>query len=242
MNVPLYILFFCSGISGLIYQVVWIREFGNVFGNTVYSAALVIAVFMLGLGVGSYLIGAWADRRYADRPDSLLKAYGGVEALIACLGLAISLFLPQLGSISAAASSYSRDGAGWYVLSTASYLARGAIATILLTPITLLMGGTLTLLIRHLVRKNVGLAGSRIATLYGLNTAGAAFGCFMTDFALVPAVGLQGTQLIAAVLNAAVAAGALYLAGRTGSRIDRRAAHARGPEGGRQATWEAPTG
>ena len=79
MNVPLYILFFCSGISGLIYQVVWIREFGNVFGNTVYSAALVIAVFMLGLGVGSYLIGAWADRRYADRPDSLLKAYGGVK-------------------------------------------------------------------------------------------------------------------------------------------------------------------
>jgi spermidine synthase len=88
MNVPLYILFFCSGISGLIYQVVWIREFGNVFGNTVYSAALVIAVFMLGLGVGSYLIGAWADRRYADRPDSLLKAYGGVEALIACLAAA----------------------------------------------------------------------------------------------------------------------------------------------------------
>jgi len=225
MNVPLYILFFCSGISGLIYQVVWIREFGNVFGNTVYSAALVIAVFMLGLGVGSYLIGAWADRRYADRPDSLLKAYGGVEALIACLGLAISLFLPQLGSISAAASSYSRDGSGWYVLSTASYVARGAIATILLTPITLLMGGTLTLLVRHLVRKNVGLAGSRIATLYGLNTAGAAFGCFMTDFALVPAVGLQGTQVIAAVLNAAVAAGALFLAGRTGSPIVEPHAH-----------------
>ena len=47
MNVPLYVLFFCSGISGLIYQVVWIREFGNVFGNTVYSAALVIAVWFL---------------------------------------------------------------------------------------------------------------------------------------------------------------------------------------------------
>ena len=217
MNVPLYILFFCSGISGLIYQVVWIREFGNIFGNTVYSAALVIAVFMLGLGVGSYLIGAWADRRYADRPDSLLKMYGVVEALIACLGLAISLFLPYLGSISAAASAYSRSAAGWYVLSTPSYLARAAIATILLTPITLLMGGTLTLLIRHLVRKNVGLAGSRVATLYGLNTAGAALGCFVTDFALVPAVGLQGTQVIAAVLNVAVAAGALFLAGRTES-------------------------
>ena len=40
------LLFFLSGISGLIYQVVWVREFGNVFGNTVYSASLIIAVFM----------------------------------------------------------------------------------------------------------------------------------------------------------------------------------------------------
>ena len=31
----LYLLFFCSGLSGLIYQVVWVRVFGNVFGNTV---------------------------------------------------------------------------------------------------------------------------------------------------------------------------------------------------------------
>ena len=41
----LYFLFFCSGLSGLIYQVAWVREFGNVFGNTVYSASLVVAVY-----------------------------------------------------------------------------------------------------------------------------------------------------------------------------------------------------
>lgn len=59
----LQLLFFCSGASGLIYQVVWVREFGYIFGNTIYSAALVIAMFMCGLGVGSYLGGRWADRR-----------------------------------------------------------------------------------------------------------------------------------------------------------------------------------
>src|SRR5689334_20490047 len=72
--VVLYFLFFCSGISGLVYEVVWVREFGNVFGNTVYSASLVMAVFMLGLGIGGYVIGTWADRRYAGRPESLLRA------------------------------------------------------------------------------------------------------------------------------------------------------------------------
>ena len=71
-------------------------------------------------------------------------------------------------------SSYSRGPNGWYVLSSASYLARAAIAVVLLTPITLLMGGTLTLLIRHLVRGDVDTGGRRIALLYAVNTAGAA--------------------------------------------------------------------
>jgi spermidine synthase len=89
----IYLLFFLSGISGLIYQVVWVRMFGNVFGNTIYSASIIVAVFMLGLGAGSYLVGAWADRRYAARPDSLLRAYGHFELIIAAMGLAIAAVL-----------------------------------------------------------------------------------------------------------------------------------------------------
>ncbi|PYR27350.1 MAG: hypothetical protein DMF92_16485, partial [Acidobacteria bacterium] len=208
----IYLLFFCSGLSGLIYQVVWVRVFGNVFGNTVYSASLVIAVFMLGLGVGSYVVGIWADRRYAARPESLLKAYGYFELVVGSMGLAISMLLPHLGRVSALVSSYLRDANGWYVLSTASYVARGAIAIVLLTPITLLMGGTLTLLIRHLVGRDLEVGNRRIAVLYGVNTAGAALGCFLTDFLLVPAAGLQGTQMLAVFFNIVAAAGAFGLA------------------------------
>ena len=62
MGSLLYAAFFCSGVSGLIYQVTWVRQFGNVFGNTLHSAAIVVAVFMLGLGAGSYAAGVWADR------------------------------------------------------------------------------------------------------------------------------------------------------------------------------------
>src|SRR5712691_10218750 len=159
----LYLLFLCSGLSGLIYQVVWVRVFGNVFGNTIYSASIVIAVFMLGLGVGSYVVGAWADRRYAGHPDSLVRIYGYFELLIGLMGLGISALLPHLARLSAVVSSYSRDAGGWYVLSTTSYVARGAIAVLLLTPITMLMGGTLTLLIRHLVRSDVQIGAWQIA-------------------------------------------------------------------------------
>jgi len=234
----LYLLFFCSGLSGLVYQVVWVRVFGNVFGNTVYSTSLVVAVFMLGLGAGSYVTGAWADRRYAafaegfgeprrssrersraEKPDSLLRAYGYVELIIGVAGLGVSLLLPHLDRISALVSSYSREPSGWYVLSIASYFARAGIAVVLLAPITILMGGTLTLLIRHLVRHDLDRGGGRIAVLYGINTVGAALGAFLTDFSLVPSVGLLGTQIVAVVFNLVAGAGALWLARHVASGV-----------------------
>ena len=208
----LYLCFFCSGLSGLIYQVVWVRMFGNVFGNTVYSASVVVAVFMLGLGAGSYIVGAWADRRYAVQPDRLPRVFGMFELAIGALGLGVAAILPHLGQLSALASAYTVDANGWFVLSPASAAARVAFAIVLLTPITLLMGGTLTLLIRYLVRADLAVGSRRIAALYGVNTAGAAAGAFLTDFALVPALGLRGTQVVALVFNLAAGLGAMFLA------------------------------
>src|SRR5262245_39796827 len=186
---------------------------------------------MLGLGVGSYVVGAWADRRYARLrlfelrrgsseprsnadvpPHSLLRVYGTFEIVIAAMGLAIAAVLPHLGAVSALVSSYVREPSGWFALSTSSYFARAGIAVALLTPITLLMGGTLTLLIRHLVRTDLEVGGWRVAVLYGINTAGAALGAVVTDFALVPAAGLWGTQMVAVFCNALAGVGAWYLA------------------------------
>jgi spermidine synthase len=97
------------------------------------------------------------------------------------------------------------------VITFDSYVARVGIAVVLLTPITLLMGGTLTLLIRYLVRADVEAQSRRIALLYAVNTAGAAVGCFLTDFAFVPSWGLLKTQLIAVALNVIAGAGAIAL-------------------------------
>jgi spermidine synthase len=207
-----YLLFFCSGLSGLIYQVVWVRAFGNVFGNTIYSASLVVAVFMLGLGVGSYVFGRWADRRYGQRPESLLRAFGVVELTIGVLAILLSALLPHLGDLSSRVSSYTLGPDGWYVLSMWSHAARAAFAVGLLAPITVLMGGTLTLLVRHVVGSELLAGGWRIALLYAANTFGAAVGAFLTDFALVPAYGLQRTQVVAFGLNLVAGCGALYLA------------------------------
>jgi spermidine synthase len=208
------VLFFLSGISGLVYQVVWVREFGLVFGTTVYSAATVTAVFMGGLGVGSLVVGRFSDRRHASDRVGPLRSYGLFEVAIALLGLAVALLLPELEAFSSRISEYRLGPEGWWELSAASNWIRYAVALLLLLPITFLMGGTLTLLIRFLVVDRMQDAGWRIGALYGVNTAGAALGAFMTDFALIPNLGILNSQGVAIAFNLVAGGLALVMARR----------------------------
>ena len=57
----LLVLFFLSGIAALIYQVVWVRQATLVFGVSVYAYGAVLAAFMGGAALGSYLLGKRAD-------------------------------------------------------------------------------------------------------------------------------------------------------------------------------------
>src|SRR3954470_17666966 len=78
----LLVLFFLSGISGLIYQVLWLRVLSLVFGVTVFAVSTVLASFMAGLAVGSFGAG-----KLADRLRSPLDAYGIAEVLIGLTAL-----------------------------------------------------------------------------------------------------------------------------------------------------------
>lgn len=209
-------LFFLSGISGLVYQIVWVRNFGLVFGNTLHSAALVTGVFMGGLGVGSLVMGRVADRRHARDRTAPLVLYGYAELVIAAFGILLAVLVPRLTETLASMSAYTIDPRGWHRLSTTTHAIRYAIAIAAIAPPTLLMGGTLTLLIRFVVGTETSAAGWRIGLLYGLNTAGAALGALSTDFALVPALGLLATQWVAVAANVVAGVGALVLARRLG--------------------------
>jgi hypothetical protein len=68
------LLLFGSGLTALIYQVAWMRELRLVFGFSTAASAAVVAIFMGGLGVGSWLLGRRADQ--AARP---LAFYGKLE-------------------------------------------------------------------------------------------------------------------------------------------------------------------
>src|SRR5918993_4540317 len=75
--------FFVSGFAALLYQVTWQRMLVIFSGADVYSATIVIAAFMGGLGCGSLAAGYLADRlsRFAA-----LLSFAIAEASIAVFG------------------------------------------------------------------------------------------------------------------------------------------------------------
>jgi spermidine synthase len=85
MNERLLVLiaYLLSGACGLIYEVVWTRHLSLTFGISVFATSAVLAAFMAGLGLGSYLVGRWIDRsRNPIRVYALLEAGIGLYALI----------------------------------------------------------------------------------------------------------------------------------------------------------------
>jgi spermidine synthase len=82
------ICFFFSGCAGLIYEVCWIRKASLVFGSTTYALSTILAIFFLGLALGSYLFG-----RVAQRTERPLRLFALMEVAVgtwrwgACLSL-----------------------------------------------------------------------------------------------------------------------------------------------------------
>ena len=47
------LLFFLSGSTSLVYEVVWMRRLSLVFGHSIFSVSTVLTTFMSGLALGS---------------------------------------------------------------------------------------------------------------------------------------------------------------------------------------------
>ncbi len=69
---------FASGAAGLMYQLLWMRQLGLLFGNTSQAAAVTFAAFFAGLGAGSW----WWGRR-AGGHERPLRLYARLEFGIA---------------------------------------------------------------------------------------------------------------------------------------------------------------
>ena len=185
---------------------------GLVFGHTVHALTTVLAAFMGGLGVGSYVFG----RRAAGFPDPI-RAYGLLELAIG-VSCALTPVLFWLAS---------RLYLGLHATLTTSYTAFtlvqfGLVFVVLLVP-TALMGATLPVLVQGLVRDEVEVPRT-VGTLYAVNTAGAVLGVALAGYVLLPEWGNRAVLWTAAASNVAIGLAAIAYGSRYQSVRERRAA------------------
>ncbi len=184
-------LFFFSGAAALVYEVLWVRQLTLVFGNTIYATATVLAAYMGGLALGSWLLG-----RVADKSRRPLFLYGILEGAVGASALLfpilLSSFVPLLKWLYRSGHPITLD------------VFRFSAAFLLLLVPTAAMGGTLPALARFMARPER--AGRTLGALYGLNTLGAVAGTILSGFWMLPQFGLFGTTVAAATVNALLAA------------------------------------
>jgi len=193
----IFFIFFLSGMSGLIYEVVWLRILIRVLGCTVYATSTILGAFMAGLALGSYIFG-----KYTDRSSHLLRLYAFLE-----LGVALSAFaMPFVFELLVPVYRLV------YHLTNASTLSivRACLVFLFLIIPTTLMGGTLPVLSGFLGREKSQF-GHLIGTLYGINTLGAIIGVLGSGFIFIGHLGEFNTILIGIEGNLCAACVAYYL-------------------------------
>jgi spermidine synthase len=176
-----------SGAAALVYESLWMRSFGLIFGGTTSAVAMVLAVFMGGMALGSAL----AARHPAAHP---LRAYARVELLVGATAL---LTLPLLRALPwAYGGLVARTG----LTGTLEHLGIAALAALVLLPPTVLLGATVPLAVEFLARTGADVRAG-FGRLYLLNTLGGALGVALAPFVLVPALGVRGTLVAAAAAS-----------------------------------------
>ncbi len=234
MTLLVFLCFFFSGASGLLFEVLWTRELGLVFGSTTLAISTVLAVYMGGLALGSLIGGRLCDRRGSTQVPLLsrrpLLTYAAVEAGVGLFALVVPALLAYYPQLNAA--MWRSVGDRYALLSLLRF---AATAALLLFPTTL-MGATLPLLAEYMTRPGAGgragdarlgpgdgasasdgrdpapagdppqSAAQHIGALFAANTAGAVFGTFLSGFVLLPRLGITHTNYLGAAINLSLAA------------------------------------
>ncbi len=227
------LFFFITGLTGLAYELVWIRLLILAFGSTQFAVTTVLVTFMAGLALGSLVFG-----RIIDRFSSPLKAYAAIE-------IALGIYCILSPFIFSAVKGFYLNLSG---VPEASTHAAGFEATqfllsfiVLIVPTTL-MGGTFPVLVKYLAGRS-GRVGFHTAVPYAVNTLGAVAGCLLTGFYALYFIGVKTTVYAAGAVDILVGV-AVFLIYCTGAKPEQAVvqineAPVREGQGSRHAPWQA---
>jgi predicted membrane-bound spermidine synthase len=194
------LLFFCSGATALIYEVLWSKYLALMLGSTVQAQTVVLAVFMGGLALGNRIFG-----RRADAAANPLALYGKLEIAIGMYAFVFHLLHQAADKLFISTGTPLLD-------KPLGLLALKAVLSVgLLLGPTILMGGTLPLIAAWLNRRGTD-AGRLSARFYSVNSLGAVCGAWLAGFVLVQAMGMTASLQLTAMVNVVIGLAALGLA------------------------------
>lgn len=191
-------LLFFSGAAGLIYEVLWTRQFSDIVGSTAVSMTVVFSVFLLCLAIGARVAG-----RIERFGGDALRLYAKLEFGIAAMALVAGLILTRYRGWIAG----QLPEPDWFAL---SLLVKFVATGVIIGAPALLMGATVPVALNAV--RDGHAPKQTITQLYGWNTLGAAFGTLVSGYLLIGLIGVQATLLSAACLNIAVGLGAVLMA------------------------------
>ena len=182
---------FLTGMVSLVYQMVWQRYLAILVGSEARSAALVVAIFLLGLSLGYFLFGYLTEQKYISTRRSLLKLYGWIEFLTAAYVVIFPNYFILLQDISF-------NGPNHFMFDMF------IIVIAILLP-TIFMGATIPLMTTLFPQSKDKQKNREIdafhAQIYGVNTIGAFLGCLGGGYLLIPVLGLPYSLFAMGALN-----------------------------------------
>ncbi|MBR9679366.1 MAG: hypothetical protein GON13_03805 [Nanoarchaeota archaeon] len=174
----LLFMFFATGFTTFVYEIVWTRELQLIFGSTIQSASLLLTAFLSGFALGALIIS-----RVKIKYKSLIT-FGIIQILISIYAVLLIFAFEILPLL--------------YVLISNNILQLIICFSILVIP-AMMMGATWPIVNKAFLKKDKN--GEGAGELYAVNSFGAVAGSLLTGFALIPALGLTTTSIIAVLIN-----------------------------------------
>lgn len=188
-----------SGLCALGAEVIWTRLLSLMLGATVYTFSIILAVFLVGLGIGSSsgaLIGRTLPRpRVALGICQLLLA-----GAVAWAAFVIAKSLPYWPINPSLSTS---EWAPWYTFQLDILRAAWAVL-----PAAMLWGASFPLALASVASRGQD-PGRMVGEVYAANTVGAILGSLLFSMVAIPRIGTQGSHRLLIIISAVSAVLAL---------------------------------
>ena len=177
-----------SGLTAMMYEVLWLRLLIPVLSSSTYSFTLILAAFISGITLGSFLV-----YRYFKRVKNHFKFLGVCQFLIV---ISVLVILPFYGRLPYYIWSIVENNSSY----TFYLVTQFTLVFLMLFIPTVFMGMILPVAGRMAV-KSVSKVGSGIGNVFALNTLGTVIGSLLAGLFFIPLIGVLGTFFLVLSIN-----------------------------------------